>query len=373
MMFMMFLIRKNAFFLLILALAFLVFVQVNYLPYKKYKKTRLPVTEEYNYSQILSDCPIMAFQHDNEISMQYHNQSRANMDKRFAACELDKSELPVKIVNITELQSNVNHETGEMFHISINKTNQDLACQIIEIKRVSNISEGRRSFVDGERKSFVKYESLEAVNVTTGGYYKIECLNQNKSVVFDEVLALFPFDASKIIRSARDERNVAKSYIREKIKKVEPKPVQANPMLSDSTYLACEELSQKHKSKYKKMSVLMIGLDSVSYPLFKRNFPHTYRYLTRNLSDNALFEMVNVVGENTYPNMLPFLTGVVKEELFEHGLNDETEFYKKLEDGDTFHDLFPFIWNRFESMDYLTMLQEEADYSTFNYLKDGFR
>lgn len=143
-------------------------------------------------------------------------------------------------------------------------------------------------------------------------------------------------------------------------------------MLSDSTYENCDNLSE-NQTNFQKMNVLIIVLDSVSLAHFKRAFPLTYEYVTK-LDGNIFFENVGVNGENTYPNMLPFLAGIVKEPIWELNMYDETPHYKDLEKNKTFHDLYPFIWKRYESIGYLTsFLEDYPTYSTFNYVKDGFR
>jgi hypothetical protein len=61
----------------------------------------------------------------------------------------------------------------------------------------------------------------------------------------------------------------------------------------------------------KKMNVLMTGFDSLSYQHFRRVMPLTFDFLTNTLENSVMFSSVNRVGENTHPNMLALLTGIV--------------------------------------------------------------
>ena len=56
------------------------------------------------------------------------------------------------------------------------------------------------------------------------------------------------------------------------------------------------------------------------------------------------------------------------------GLNysSEINFYRDIDS--TFHDHFPFIWNDYENLGYVTMYQEDdPSIAIFNYYKNGFR
>ena len=121
------------------------------------------------------------------------------------------------------------------------------------------------------------------------------------------------------------------------------------------------------------MNILMIGLDSMSSNHFKRIFPLTYDYLSRDLDNNLIFEHLNSVGSNTYPNMLALLCGIVEESCPELGVPiGEIDSYRSLDS--TFHDHLPFIWKAYEQRGYLSMYQEDDPaISTFNYYKKGFR
>lgn len=105
---------------------------------------------------------------------------------------------------------------------------------------------------------------------------------------------------------------------------------------------------------------------------FRRIFPITYKYLTEELSNNIFYENFNKIGENTYPNVVPMLTGLVIDSNQENNISYELSYYRKL-DG-TFQDNLPFIWQEFEKIGYLTQFNEEkAQVGMFNLKRDGFR
>lgn len=56
------------------------------------------------------------------------------------------------------------------------------------------------------------------------------------------------------------------------------------------------------------LDVLIIGLDSVSKLNFMRQLPKTYKLITRQLNAVVLIGF-NKVGQNTFPNVVPMLTG----------------------------------------------------------------
>ena len=110
------------------------------------------------------------------------------------------------------------------------------------------------------------------------------------------------------------------------------------------------------------LSLLVVGLDSVSRLNFHRMMPKTVKALEK----LGAVEMLgyNKVGDNTYPNLVPVLTGLSEEEFQEIcWKNHEKPF-----------DLCPLIWKNFSSAGFKTIFGEDAcQMSTFNYLKPGFR
>ncbi|KAH8298004.1 hypothetical protein KR018_004385, partial [Drosophila ironensis] len=110
-----------------------------------------------------------------------------------------------------------------------------------------------------------------------------------------------------------------------------------------------------------RLSVMVLGIDSISHMHYKRYFPRVARYL-RNTS-HVEFWGYNRVGHNSFPNLIPLLSGQSEEEL-------ERTCHK---DGQTF-DNCRFLWDDFRAAGYSTLFAEDNEFTgTFTYQKRGFR
>ncbi|GAB1606859.1 uncharacterized protein LOC115222996, partial [Argonauta hians] len=116
-----------------------------------------------------------------------------------------------------------------------------------------------------------------------------------------------------------------------------------------------------NKSNKFSMNVLLIGIDSVSRLNFMRQMP-----LTRNfLLDHGALEMFgyNKVGENTFPNMVPLLTGHYVEEL---------PGSSKL--GNEPFDKYDIMFKHYNKSGYVTMFTEDSTSGAiFKFFKFGFK
>lgn len=117
-----------------------------------------------------------------------------------------------------------------------------------------------------------------------------------------------------------------------------------------------------NQNKKKKINILVIGVDSVSRLNLHRQLPKTVNFLK---AQNAV-EMLgyNKVGDNTFPNVVPILTGLSVEELTMLCWNN----------SNTVFDECPFIWKNYKNHGYITGFGEDAaNIGLFNYLMVGFR
>ncbi|XP_031843546.1 uncharacterized protein LOC116431792 isoform X2 [Nomia melanderi] len=115
-------------------------------------------------------------------------------------------------------------------------------------------------------------------------------------------------------------------------------------------------------SRSEKLSVLVIGLDSVSRLNFHRMMPKTVEALQK----LGAVEMLGYtkVADNTYPNLVPVLSGLSEGELHDVCWQRKNKTF----------DECPFIWKNFSAAGYRTIFGEDAcAMTTFNYLKPGFR
>lgn len=127
--------------------------------------------------------------------------------------------------------------------------------------------------------------------------------------------------------------------------------------------------SDKNENKNKKttndppISVMVLGIDSVSRLNFHRRMNESAELLLNDLKAIELFGF-NKVADNTYPNLIPTLTGLDENELITACIPTK---------NDTF-DRCNFIWNTFKEKNYATAYVEDmAALGLFQYLKRGFK
>lgn len=124
-----------------------------------------------------------------------------------------------------------------------------------------------------------------------------------------------------------------------------------------------DEEKSKVKDADENYNVMILGVDSVSKLNFHRMFNMTSRTILEELEAIEL-QGYNKVGDNTYPNLIPLLTGLTSEELNGACLSSNSSIY-----FDNCH----FIWDDFKQKGYGTLFSEDsALLSLFNYFKNGF-
>ncbi|GBL97170.1 hypothetical protein AVEN_144611-1 [Araneus ventricosus] len=109
------------------------------------------------------------------------------------------------------------------------------------------------------------------------------------------------------------------------------------------------------------LNVILAGIDSVSKLNFLRHFRRTLSYLNEEMSP---FEMngYTKVGDNTFPNLVPLLTGHFVEYYWNESLKNTMYF-----------DDIDLIWKDYAKRGYRTFFAEDHPMAgTFNYLKRGF-
>ncbi|XP_054716536.1 uncharacterized protein LOC129225988 [Uloborus diversus] len=111
-----------------------------------------------------------------------------------------------------------------------------------------------------------------------------------------------------------------------------------------------------------KLNVILIGVDSVSALNFQRQFKATKAFMEEKLSPFKL-DGYTKVGDNTFPNLVPLLTGHFVEYYW-----NETLYTKK------FFDDLDFVWKAYSDVGYRTLFAEDSPkFGTFNYGKRGFK
>lgn len=111
----------------------------------------------------------------------------------------------------------------------------------------------------------------------------------------------------------------------------------------------------------KRVSVMIIGIDSISRLNLIRTMPRTVDYLDKNGWIN--FKGYNKIDDNTFPNLMAILTGQTVTQLRSSCWGSNS---KKL-------DNCPLIWNEFSKEGYITAYAEDLpSIGSFNYHKTGF-
>ncbi|XP_002051577.2 uncharacterized protein [Drosophila virilis] len=109
-----------------------------------------------------------------------------------------------------------------------------------------------------------------------------------------------------------------------------------------------------------RLSVMILGIDSISHMHFLRMMPSTAAFI-RHLS-HVEFWGYNRVGVNSFPNLVPLLSGLSDTEM-------EGSCYKNKSSFDE----CKFLWNHFKAAGYNTSFGEDnMAIGTFSYCKKGF-
>jgi Protein of unknown function (DUF229) len=111
------------------------------------------------------------------------------------------------------------------------------------------------------------------------------------------------------------------------------------------------------------MNVLVLGIDAMSHHDMLRHLPLTVAALQA--VGAVSLQGYNKVGHNTFPNVVPLMTGMKVEDL-------QKACPRK--DHNQPFDACPFVWKQFAAHGFRTVYAEDCTtISTFNYAKGGFR
>ncbi|CAD6242737.1 GSCOCG00009554001-RA-CDS [Cotesia congregata] len=188
--------------------------------------------------------------------------------------------------------------------------------------------------------NFVKYDPLchkfNSSTTITAEFIKVECFKNSKQIYRD-----YHFFVPR--KPIVEER----CHAAEKKRKEERKK---------------HETEKDDNNNDNHLSILILGLDSVSRMNFHRMMPKTIE----TLKSMGAIEMMgyNKIGDNTYPNLVSVLSGLSEKEFRSNCWNNSKLPFDKC----------PLIWKNFSKSGYRTIFAEDAcAMTTFNYLKPGFR
>lgn len=159
--------------------------------------------------------------------------------------------------------------------------------------------------------------------------------------------------------------------------------IECQPQNYSNVHMFIEHKTEEEKAAawvaYEKLklndfyNVVMIGVDTVSRLNGIRQLNKT-QTLMRNKFNVLEFPGYNKVGENTFPNLIPLLTGLTPEELITTSCWSPSSYSQASETGDDYLDNCKYLWNFYQELGYITYLSEDwPSASTFNYLKEGFK
>ncbi|XP_022234991.1 uncharacterized protein LOC106473914 [Limulus polyphemus] len=128
------------------------------------------------------------------------------------------------------------------------------------------------------------------------------------------------------------------------------------------TYIIRKAPAKHTTGKHLKPNVFIFVIESLSRLNAIRHMPKTYSYLTRTLRSQVL-KGLNKVADNSFPNMIPFLTG-------RRVYTDPPELPGDQSIGP--FDDWPFVWKNFSNAGYITALHEDSpEFTLLNYLSKG--
>ncbi|TDG46709.1 hypothetical protein AWZ03_006889 [Drosophila navojoa] len=117
-------------------------------------------------------------------------------------------------------------------------------------------------------------------------------------------------------------------------------------------------------SSRERLSVMVLGIDSVSHLNFLRQMHRTSSFIRNNLS-HVEFWGFNKVGDNTFPNLVPLLSGLTEQEL---NISCVAPMAMPSFDGCSF------LWKRYKQAGYRTVFAEDvSSLGVFQFDRVGFR
>ncbi len=143
-----------------------------------------------------------------------------------------------------------------------------------------------------------------SIKLNQSGTIHLICYSKNKGIVFQYVYQIYPLNMTKV----KDQRKKEKLSVQKIVETLKSPVSKEVPFTLDGCSGSSES---KEQTQMQQMNVLMIGLDSMSYNNMRRVLPRTYEYLDKELEDNVILDNFNSVGENTFPNHIAMLCGLI--------------------------------------------------------------
>ncbi|CAG5108936.1 Protein of unknown function [Cotesia congregata] len=177
-------------------------------------------------------------------------------------------------------------------------------------------------------------------------------VNKSHCADFDDRVQL-PYDIETVMVSCRSKdkpKNKKSNILYENI----------HAIVNPAKLVNRTDFSEQNNNN-NKISVLVLGIDSVSRLNFLRSLPQTSKYLRE--TGWTHLAGYNKMGDNTFPNLMALLTG-----------KNSSSAYADCRPREAYGlDNCPFLWYAFQRAGYVTAYgEDDSTLSTFNYLKTGF-
>jgi hypothetical protein len=246
---------------------------------------------------IRSKCRIPRLKFNEKQAMDYLRIDEKRLEALFKACPLTEANATLlsSLVRVTTSNKEVYTVELDMDKIMASfQLNKQPDCSLQGFDKKMNVSEIKNELDFPSELVHFTASSNFTINLTQSGYFYLKCHGLNsigiKSLIFDNVLTVLPYNMSKLMERRLNYRRLEEESFRSLS---QPN----DPLVVDQEFKRCNKKSAADE----KMNVLILGLDSVSSSQFRRVFPRTFKHLN---ATGTVFESLNSVGSNTYPNLL---------------------------------------------------------------------
>ncbi|XP_073824865.1 uncharacterized protein isoform X3 [Musca autumnalis] len=188
-------------------------------------------------------------------------------------------------------------------------------------------------------------------------FVMVECWNMQLQSIYKDFHFFVQYDNETINQTMAPEHDNTEKFIKNSVESKEN---------SHSTNERKTDKIPEENPSDSPISVMILGIDSVSHLNFLRQMHSSASYIHRNLN-HIEFWGYNKVGDNTYPNLIPTLTGLDAEEL-------DISCLGPPKGRSSVYDKCSLIWKRFKAAGYKTIYGEDVGYlSLFNRQQSGFK
>lgn len=281
-------------------------------------------------------CPKPLIDYQDENSIYYLDKDRELLKPIFKACGNNNDF--VEALRIVKFRNKSSESTRlvitkEFLSTELTHPKYGLKCYSQRFDKKYNVSEENHQLDHFEVKEFTGTDSSFEQTIDQPGFYYIFCKKNSfgsQSKIYENVVCVLDENLKSFFLKRQIYRDQIE-LIKRKLNNSQHHLLAEIP--DEETLKNCITKETEAKEKF---NILILGFDSVSFNHFKRIFPLTFSFLNNDLEDNIIFEHLNSVGGNTYPNILAMLCGIMEEDFKELNHSSEINFYR--DKDSTFHD-----------------------------------